>query len=168
VFEICGTVEPAAKKCEDSRRDQCGGVIACCTQAPWFPPRRFRCVSMFKQNWMLCRVPNMRSKSDAAGTYHAPRRDIRSSSMWILYHTGCCIMSVPGARNTRTCVEVGKEEFGPVVADEVYPHQGFARRPAKDLRYRACQPCLSVSSPRETTPSLAQNCRRNRICYLQA
>jgi hypothetical protein len=43
-------------------------------------------------------------------------------------------MSVPGARNGRTCVEVGAGEFGPSVADEVCPDQGFARRPAKDLR----------------------------------
>jgi hypothetical protein len=115
VFEVRGTVEPALEMCEDSRCDQCGGVIACCTSSTHVSATTFFIASACSsRNGCCAAMPNMQPKPDSAEAYRAPRWTARSSSVWVLYHGGSCIMSVPGARYTRRyrIVEVGEGDFG--------------------------------------------------------
>lgn len=57
-----------------SRCDQCGGVIACCTQAPLSATQPFRCISVFKLQCMLCRDTQHATHARLGGIISCPSR----------------------------------------------------------------------------------------------
>lgn len=89
-----GIVEPALKIVKTSRCDQCGGVIACCTQAPLSATQPFRCISVFKLQCMLCRDTQHATHARLGGIISCPSRsytiklNVDSISQRFLHNVG--------------------------------------------------------------------------------